>query len=151
MALFQYSDQQFPKRIVLIGRGRSEEFYADGAITPGQLLKINSAGNTIVHATAGGAAEAMFAVEDALQARTLDDAYAVGDRVSTHIADRGDVIYGWLADNEHVVAGDFLASAGNGDVRKKQSSDIAIGVALEAVDLTASANTAHGRLRLRVL
>jgi hypothetical protein len=150
MSLFQYPDQQFPKRVHLLGKGRHEEGVAGGTITPGQLIELNSSGNYVVHSSSGGYAEKAFAIEDALQARTLDDDYAADERVSFVLAQPSDVVYAWLADGETVDSGTFLESNGNGDL-KEHSSGAVVAVALEAVDLSASSNTTHGRLRIRVL
>lgn len=150
MSLFQYNDQKNPKRVVLIPRGRTEEGMAGGTITPGQLIKVNSDGQLVVHATAGGYAEKAFADEDPLQARTLDDDYAADDRVNYFLAEPTAVVYSWLEDGESVQSGDLLESAGNGDLRKR-SSGIPVAIALDTLDLSGSSNVAHGRLRVRVI
>lgn len=150
MSLFMYNDQKNPKRVILIPVGRIEEGVAGGAIVPGQLVKVNSSGEIVVHATAGGYAEKAFADEDPLQARTLDDAYASDDRVSYFLAEPTAVIYGFLEDGENVASGDLLESAGNGDLRKR-TTGIPVAMALDTLDLSGSDNVAHGRLRIRVI
>ncbi len=60
-----------PKRIHLLGDGRHEEAVAGGTIRPGDLIKLNSDGEVVVHGSAGGNAEALFALEDALQGKEI--------------------------------------------------------------------------------
>jgi hypothetical protein len=136
-----------PKRIHLLGSGRTEEGVAGGTIKPGQLLQLNSSGQVVVHATAGGAAERAYAVEDALQGRGINDNYSSGERVSYVLASPGDVVYAWLGSGNNVSAGALLSSAGNGDLRAITSGHVALAVALEAVNATSSAQ----RIRVRVL
>jgi hypothetical protein len=153
MSLFQYADQQFPKRIMLVPGpgGRPGETVAETAITPGQLGKLDGNGKLVVHGTAGGYAEPLFPIEDALQANTLDTPYNPGDPVQTWHCAKGDVVYSWLADGQHVQIGDYLSSAGQGDFRKVTGSDVALAVALDALDLSVSSAHTHGRIRVRVL
>lgn len=139
-----------PKRIHLLGSGRHEEAIAGGAITPGMLIKLDSAGEVVVHATQGGPAEKLFALEDALQGNSIDDAYATDDLVGYVAASPGDVVYAYLDVGENVVIGDLLVSAGNGSLEKRTSTYIALAIALEALNLSDSEHAA-GRIRVRIL
>lgn len=130
--------------------GTHEELRAAATITPGMLLDTNSAGSAIPHGTAGGRAENMFALEDALQGRTIDDDYASGELVQVGIARSGDVVFGWLNTGEQCSPDDFLASNGDGTLRVVTGSDNAIGKALEAIDLT-DTGAENGRVRVRIL
>ena len=143
-------DSNTPKRIHLLGSGRTEEGVAAGAITPGHLLTRNSSGNLIKHATAGGWAEKQFAVEDALQGRTIADAYASAERVTTVLASPGDVVYAWLSGGEVVTQDEFLTSNGDGTLKVAGSTDIRIAVPLENVDASDSADVDE-RIRVRIL
>jgi len=92
-----------------------EEYVASGIITPGMLLKYDSDGKVL--ATNATEAMSLFAMEDELQGKGIDDNYAVGDPVQVWVPYRGDQVYGWLS-GASVVAGDFLQSAGDGSLKK---------------------------------
>ena len=88
-----------------------EEAIAGGTITPGMLCERNSVDKFIVHATAGGPAQTLFAVEDDLQGDTIDTNYATtGDntRVQANIFRAGDLVNALLANGENAAIGDFL-------------------------------------------
>lgn len=95
-------------------RGAREELIAAGAITPGHLCKRSSATQVVVHSTQNGAAEKLFAVEDALQGNTVDTAYSSTNRVQLVRALPGDRINALIAIGETITAGDLLVSAGDG-------------------------------------
>lgn len=141
-----------PKRIHLIGTGRIEEAVAGGAITPGHLIMLNSSGQVVVHDDADAPAEALFALEDALQGNSIDDAYASGDRVNFVIAQRGDVVYAYLASGDATAIGDSLVSNGDGTLHVPGSGQAGtpIAIALEAVDATDS-DAAASRIKVRIL
>lgn len=136
-----------------------EEIDAGGAITPGHLLELNSSGDVVVHNSAGESVLPMFALEDELQGGEIDDAYASGDKVQVWIPGRGDQVYALLADGEVAAIGSFLESNGDGTLKvyDQTSGGVAdfphsiVGVATEAVDLSASANTAAGRIIVRII
>jgi len=141
---------EVPKRIHLLGSGRHEEAVAAGAIRPGDLLKTNSDGEVVVHASAGGYAERNFALEDALQGNGIDDNYAADDLVSIVNGAPGDVIYAWLSWGENVAIGDLLVSNGDGALKKLTSTDKPIAVALDTLNL-ADSESADERIRVRLL
>ena len=125
-----------------------EEIEAASAIIPGELVEIIAAGTVQVHSTEGGNVLPMFAIEDELQGKGIDEAYAAGDQVQVWIPTRGDQVYAILEDGNDVVIGDFLESNGLGEVQLHVADvgdstvggvDHAIvGVALEAVTLSGS-------------
>lgn len=126
-----------------------EEIAAGGAITPGMLLEVNSAGAVVAHNTAGDTALPMFAKEDEYQGKGINDAYASGDKCHVWIPGKGDQVYAILADGENVAIGDFLESNGEGFLQKlvvdpvsSAGGDIqpqsVVAVATEAVDLSDS-------------
>lgn len=139
-----------PKRIHLLGDGRHEEGVAGGTVKPGHLVALNSDGEIVVHPTSGGPAEALFALEDALQGRTIDTAYAADDVVAIVVAEKGDVVYAWLNVGESVAKGDYLVSNGDGTLQKRSSSEIAVAVSLDTLNLSDSEH-APERIRVRVL
>jgi len=139
---------QYPKRIHLLGSGRHEEAKGASIIKPGMLLAQDAVGSVILHSGAAGPAEKAFALEDALQGRTIETSYAVGERVSFVLASSGDVVYAWLSGGEKVNPSSFLNSNGDGTLQAGTSN--AIAVALEAVDASDS-NNVNERIRVRIL
>jgi hypothetical protein len=137
--------------IVLKGdlRLRHEEFRAGGTIRPGHNLIINSSNAVVVNNVAAGAGSTafsnFFAKEDALQGKTVDDAYASSDLVPVHMAHAGDKIQGRVAAAAvAIVVGDRLVSNGDGCVKKAADAVTGrtIGIAAEAVDNSAGGSEA---------
>ena len=92
-----------------------EEFEAHEGITPGMLLELNSDNEVQKHATSGGnVIPPIFALEDELQGKGIDDAYIAGDTVQCWIPQRGDEVLALLADGENVSIGEALESDGLG-------------------------------------
>lgn len=91
-----------------------EEAIADGAVSPGMLVELTSAGKVKAHATEGGYALCAVAVEDALQGDTVDDDYADGDLVTYHIQRRGTRFQGLVKAGSTIVKGTILCSDGDG-------------------------------------
>lgn len=94
-----------------------EEFVAAGAITPGMLLELDSNGEVAPHSEAGGSAYPLFALEDELQGKGIDDNYAADDQVQVWLPGRGDIVNA-LVSGADVAIGDFLMSAGDGSLEK---------------------------------
>ena len=127
-----------------------EEYAAVAAITPGMLIELTSTGEVQVHDAAAGVGEKMFADEDQFQGKTIADAYAVGDKVSCWLPQRGDVVYAFLADGENVAVGAKLVSDGAGALQEAGSiEENVIAVALETVDLSGAG--AIGRIIARIV
>lgn len=120
-----------------------EELLTAETITPGHLCeRYNASGTQKVrkHSTAKGWAERMFAVEDALQGRTIDDNYASGELVSLNVAKPGSKIQAILYPGTAYVIGDKLMSKGDGSLQKiSGTADLDVVAILdEACDLSAS-------------
>jgi len=127
-----------PKTILLKGAGRHEEYPADAALKPGHLLILNATGEVLKHATSGGVGECMIAKEDALQGKTIADAYAAGDIVMVDIPAPGDWRYIRIpAAAAAIVKGDFLMSNGDGTFVKRTAANHVFFQAEEAVDNSA--------------
>ena len=119
------------------------EFEASATITPGMLLKIYTDGTVRPHLPAGGNATKMFALEDELQGKGIDDNYSSGDKVQVWIGRAGDVVNALLKDDEVVVVGQYLESDGEGRVQVHagdvaDSTDVTVqnaivGIALEGI------------------
>lgn len=108
-----------------------EEYEAAAAtIYPGCLVELDSAGKVKVHATAGGNALPMFAIEDALQGKGIDENYATADKVRVWIPTRGDIVYGILADGQTIAKGDFVESDGNGYLQKHAPDEASVTAAI---------------------
>ena len=134
------------------------EYAAAAVITPGNLLELTSAGKVQRHSVEGGTALVMFALEDELQGKGIDDNYAIGDRVQVWVAVRGEEVYALLEDGETIVIGDYLMSNGAGRLQKVDTEAISaaelgsvVAQALEALDLSGSsgADTTY-RIKVRV-
>lgn len=138
----------------------------DANIVPGHLLKLLSTGKVDGHADEDGPVVPMFALEDELQGKTIDDKYAADAPVQVWIPQRGEQVLAVLKDDETVVVGDYLASAGTGELKKALADDSLqsfsetrfgiCAVALEAVDLSDSSGawepTAHERrIKVRIV
>ena len=138
-----------------------EEYTATAvAIKPGYLLEMASATTVQAHSGAAGNVLPMFAIEDQFQGNGIGTDYAASAKIQCWMPRRGDQVYAYLADGQSVSAGDFLESDGNGALQKvvddepseQQYPANVVGVALEAVDLSTSANlTALGRIKVRIL
>ena len=137
-----------------------EEYTATAvAVTPGCLLELTSSGTVQAHSTAAGDVFPMFAIEDQFQGGSVSTNYAASAKIQCWIPRRGDVVYAMLEDGQTAVVGSFLESSGSGTLNvyaadapsEQQYPANIVGVALEAVDLSASANTADGRIQVRIL
>jgi len=89
------------------------------ALTPGMLLEVINGGYVAKHGTSeGSVTPPMFALEDELQGRGIDDNYAVSSKIQVWIPGRGDRVYALMKNGVSVVAGDLLASGGDGTLIK---------------------------------
>lgn len=134
-----------------------DEFIASGTITPGMMLEIDSNLKVKAHATAGGPATKLFAIEDENIGNGIADNYTatLPDVVRVVHARPGDWIYAIFDDDSSqetpIVKGDYVVSSGDGRVRKFQGgesvwvneqSNSIIGIAQE------SQSTAGGRVTI---
>ena len=146
-----------------------EEMVASAAITPGMLLIIENTGKVKAHDQADKDVFPIFALEDELQGKGIDDAYAANDPVQCWIPSRGDIVNAILADGQKVVIGDPLTSDGYGRLKKHVTDTGAstvpwtvypeqiVGYAAEALDLSGSSGAEvsgplgyHKRLLVRI-
>lgn len=115
------------------------EALASGSITPGMLVKrTNAAVDTVtVHATGGGAARKMFALEDDLQGKGITDAYADAANVRFVTALPGDEVLGILVSGQNVAKDAQLTSNGDGKLKAGNgTTDVVVGYARSAVNAT---------------
>jgi len=133
------------KTITVSGDPVRREYIAEGAVTPGHLCELVSTGIKS-HATAGGRAAAIFALEDDLQGNEIGTAYTDNNQVQTGHFKPGDRVYALLANGENASVGSWLESAGDGTLRVVDADSSVglvvtgsvIGFATEAVDMSGS-------------
>jgi len=112
-----------------------------GTIKPGMLLD-RSGAVVIAHGSAGVRANVIrIAEEDELQGKEVGDSYASGAQVITRALLPGDEVNVLLRDGQDIAAGDGLVSNGDGTVRIVDTDEFPDFIALEALDLSATANT----------
>lgn len=137
-----------PKTIIVKGNPVRGEREAASTVTPGHLVEFIAADT--IQAQAGDSTRFMpiFALENSLIGDEIDTDYTSGQRVQYGIFNSGDEVYAWLSDGETIVIGDeLMASTTDGELKKHSGTNVAIAVAKEAVDLSASSNlTAKGRI-----
>jgi hypothetical protein len=128
-----------------------EEYPANAAIMPGDLIEVMSTGKVKKNATAAVSCRKLFALEDTKIGRNIDTAYAADEIVPCHVAEPGHVINGWVAASASaIVKGDKLKSDGSGGVAKTgATTDFIVGIADEAVD-NSSNGSARARLKIRI-
>lgn len=138
------------------------ERVANAAITPGMLIELMSTNKVRAHANDDAwARPAMFALEDELQGKRIDQAYAADDQVQCWVAQSGEEVNALLADGENVVIGDKLASNGDGYLKKYDTTEslteqtgAIVAMALEAIDRSSSSGgdtNVTGRIRVMVI
>lgn len=153
-----------PRTILLVGKETSimKEGVCGGAITPGHLVALNTAGKWVVHPTAKGEALRAFAVEADYNGKGIDDAFVNNDWAQVWLVPPGAEINALVApEAAAIVVGDEVESAGDGTVRKKTpssqlgsgaytytSAGHVIGIALQAVD---NSGNAASSARLQIL
>ena len=136
----------------------NNEYNAASAITPGELIEVNSSGKVQAHSSAGENVLPMFAFEGELQGRAIDDDYDADDPVQCWIPRTGDEVYAFLADGENASEGDFLESDGAGALQVHTPdgssttiySNQIVGVALEDLDISGSSGTRQ-RIKVRII
>lgn len=134
------------KTITVKGEGVLIEGIASGTVSPGMLLERTNAANTMkAHATSGGKAQTLFAVEDELQGNTVSDDYATTKRMFAKIFRPGDQVLARCANGQNLALGDFLCSNGDGKLRKciTDSSGVVVednpvAVCQQAIDFSGS-------------
>jgi len=97
-----------PKTIILRGSPEIRQAPAGAAITPGELLTMNSSGQVIAHNAAAGIASKWFAIENDIIGGSIDDDIASGDICQYAACKSGDQVYAWLIDEGNVAIGAFL-------------------------------------------
>lgn len=104
-----------------LARGH-REFKAAGAITPGFLIEVDSAGEVVAHATAGGTGRTLVAKEMYGLGNTVDTAYADNDKVFAHEAIPGEKLLVRIKNGETIAIGGKLISDGAGSLKATTGS-----------------------------
>ena len=124
-------------RIHSKGDYRYEEHVADAALSPGHLLEINSDNEVLKHNSASVDAQALFAMEDALQGRLVSTAYAAAEVVPCILPAKGSVVNVYLYAGTSYAVGDILESHGDGTLTTGTTFPLAV-VEDSACDLSGS-------------
>jgi len=146
------------RTITVKGDGQAVEKVANAAITPGHLVELMSTDKLRVHATAGGNAQRMFAIENELIGAEIATAYAATAQCLARVFKNGDQVAAILADGENAAIGSMLESNGNGELKVHTASsagaveypEAIVGIAIEAVNASDSATTPVASRRIFV-
>lgn len=115
---------------------------------PGTVMERTSGDTFQPHSTSGGTGVTYIAREDALQGKTLDDAYAAGNPVFAAIPVQGAVAQVLLTHSVSYAIGDLLISAGDGTLKKTTGTPLKYYAQIEeAIDLSAIATVTLGTVR----
>jgi hypothetical protein len=121
-----------------------KEEKADAGITPGHLLERTATG-VKVHATAGGKAQRIFALEDENQGKEIGDAYSASDKCFFKTFRPGDLVLARIKNGENIAIGDWLVSGGNGELIEASADssgtiveEDCVAVAVAACDMSGS-------------
>lgn len=143
-----------PNTIYLGGAAAGErvqvgDLAASEVITPGMLIeRFNNAGAVKFRKHSGaGLAGAIYATEQSMLNKTVDDNYAAGDLVEATVCSAGTTIWAFIASGANIAAGDKLGSAGNGKLQPV-GAGVAIAVAME--NKNNAAGPGDARIRIEV-
>ena len=137
-----------------------EERMAGAALTPGELLERNSAGNLIPHGTGGGfVGEVLVAMEtqhaDAPGTDQISVDYGSGDIAYYAVGQPGDVFYMFLKGSDQAYEGSALTSDGAGALQHLSApgTDETAGsiVAVAEEDKNNSTNGSRVRIKARIV
>lgn len=136
-----------PELGMVTGRGEAP---AQAAITPGHIIEKISTGKVQKQATGALNSPFIVAIENSLFGKEIDTDYVADEIVQFATLQKGNWAYCWLSDGENVVIGDELEYGTTDGELIKRSSGISVATAEEAVNLSASANTTKGRIKVSV-
>lgn len=121
----------------------SERLAGAAGILPGHLVKETGLADVVVHATAAGNAQRLFAQSNIANGGTIDTAYADNETVSYGAYHQGQEVHALVAASAAaIVVDDALESAGDGTLRKAVADtatdtaqrDAIVAYAIENVD-----------------
>src|SRR3990167_10267757 len=138
-----------PNTIILRGDSfTSREDRCNEAITPGHLLEFAANDRLQLHATSGGPAGRLFALEADYIGNSVTTAYVSGDRVPYADFSPGTVVWAHLASGQNVGRGDYLMSNAAGALTAHSGTNVAVAQADEDADASTGI-AAGGTLRFR--
>ena len=144
-----------PNTIILRGDNVTyREDVCNEAITPGHLMEFAANDRLQRHATSGGPAGRLFALEADYIGNSVTVAYASGDRVPYADCAPGTVVWAHLASGQNVARGAYLMSHGTIAGALTAHSGTNVGVAQADEDANASSGVAAAgtiRFRARVI
>jgi len=103
--------------IVLKSKGHHDEGITDATVYPGEAVRMAADGHYDPETLAADAAAGrglIIAKEDALQGKTVADAYAATDVLFVYVPIPGDVIHALVKTGENIDVGDYLDVEGAG-------------------------------------
>jgi len=106
------------------------EYKNDEAITPGMLVEITSTG-VKKHATAGGTALPIFALENELEGEEIGTALTSGEKGRFWFPQRGDEVLVYVTGSPAV--GNYAESAGDGSVTPYEAVSSALTIEPESI------------------
>jgi hypothetical protein len=141
------------KRIHSKGPFTQEEYKAaEAGIYPGMQVKLDTNGELVKHSSSGGALgdEKMFAMEDQIQGKTVDDVYADDSIVTVILPYVGCEVNLLLEDGEIVTPAVKVMAGGDATIKANSGGTQIIGMSTGSLDLTGSNNTANGLTPVRI-
>ena len=141
-----------PNTIVLRGNAYTvREDRCNESITPGVLMEFAANDRLQRHATSGGPAGRLFALEADYIGNSVTTAYASGDRVVYADCAPGVVVWAHLASGQNVARSAYLMSNGAGFLTAHSGTNVAVAQADEDANATAVAASGSLRFRARVI
>lgn len=143
------------KTIVLRGHDKGhhdEGVLGAGVCTPGMAIELQAAGTFLQQSSAIATAlkkAVKIVKEDALQGRTLLDAYASGERVFYYIPLPGDIINLFVKSGQNIVVGDNLVVEGTGSGLFIEAAGTEVKFQFEALESSGGALGANTHLKAR--
>lgn len=143
------------KTIVLRGHDKGhhdEGVLGAGVCTPGMAIELQAAGTYLQATSAIGEAVkkgVRIVKEDALQGRTLLDAYAANERVFFYIPVHGDIINIFVKSGQNIVIGDDLVIEGTGSGLFVEAAGTEAKYHFEALESSGGALGANTHLKAR--
>lgn len=113
---------------------REDEVTLDAAASPGHFIQYDADGKYVKNATADVVREVVILLEDVLQGKSIDDAYASGAKARALWLRPGDVVQARLGTGQDISVDEELTLANDGTVKTVAGSEEVLAVALEAVD-----------------
>lgn len=124
-----------------------EQLDAEVEIMPGSLVEVNPSTEKLrLQSTAGGPAEALFALERDELGNDIDTAYAIGDRVKVGRYAPGMGVLAFIPSGQNITKGSTLEPAGSGNLRV-----LASGTPIARADEDSGAVTERTRIKVVII